>query len=76
MAPPARADIAFYEVGIAHAQGKPVLLLAQSLDDVPFDLRHRRILIYEYSPPGLHALDEKLESHITSMVNAAKTNGS
>lgn len=66
----------FYEVGIAHAQGKPVLLLAQSLDDVPFDLRHRRILIYEYSPPGIHALDEKLESHITSMVKAAKANGS
>jgi hypothetical protein len=33
----------FYEVGIAHTIGKPVLLLAQSIDDVPFDLRHRRV---------------------------------
>ena len=35
----------FYEVGICHALDKPVLLLAQSMDDVPFDLRHRRVLL-------------------------------
>jgi hypothetical protein len=33
----------FYEVGICHALDKSVLLLAQSMDDVPFDLRHRRV---------------------------------
>jgi hypothetical protein len=42
----------FYEVGIAHTLKKPVLLLAQSISDVPFDLRHRRVLLYEYSPRG------------------------
>ncbi|HBB94901.1 MAG TPA: hypothetical protein DC054_05880, partial [Blastocatellia bacterium] len=31
----------FYEVGIAHALNKQVLLMTQSIDDVPFDLRHR-----------------------------------
>lgn len=54
----------FYEVGIAHAIDKPVLLLAQSLDDVPFDLRHRRVLIYEYSPRGCKRLADSLRSHI------------
>ena len=29
----------FYELGIAHVQTKSVLLLAQSISDVPFDLR-------------------------------------
>ena len=58
----------FYEVGIAHAVDKPVLLLAQSLDDVPFDLRHRRILIYDYSPRGCKRLTESLESHVHDML--------
>ena len=47
----------FYEVGICHALHKPVLLLAQSIDDVPFDLRHRRVLLYEYSARGCTRLE-------------------
>ena len=39
----------FYEMGLAHALGKDVVILAQSMDDIPFDLRHRRILIYSLS---------------------------
>ena len=27
----------FYELGIAHAVGKPVVLLTQSIEDVPFE---------------------------------------
>ena len=56
----------FYEVGIAHV-GKPVLLLAQSVDDVPFDLRHRRVLIYDYSPHGCKRLEQRLKDHILDM---------
>jgi len=37
----------FYEVGLAHALGKPVVLLAQDINDVPFDLRDLRIVQYE-----------------------------
>jgi nucleoside 2-deoxyribosyltransferase len=54
----------FYEVGIAHAVGKPVLLIAQSIDDVPFDLRHRRVLLYEYSPRGCRKLETALPNNI------------
>ncbi len=36
----------FYEVGIAHTLGKPVVLLSQSNDDIPFDLRHLRHIFY------------------------------
>ncbi len=37
----------FYELGLAHAAGKPVLLVTQSIDDVPFDLRALRIIEYD-----------------------------
>jgi hypothetical protein len=38
-----------YELGIAHGVGKPVVMLTQSLDDVPFDLRHLRCIRYDTS---------------------------
>jgi len=36
----------FYELGIAHAIGKPVILLAHSESDVPFDVRSKPIVFY------------------------------
>jgi hypothetical protein len=36
-----------YEVGIAHTLGKPTLLLTRNIDDVPFDLRSLRLIIYD-----------------------------
>jgi hypothetical protein len=50
----------FYELGLAHAVGTPVILLAQSIDDVPFDLRPVRTIIYEDSLDGYDHLAERL----------------
>jgi hypothetical protein len=36
----------FYELGLSHGLRIPTILLAQSLDEVPFDLRSYRILVY------------------------------
>jgi hypothetical protein len=36
----------FYEVGYAHALNKIVLLITQSADDIPFDLKHRQHIVY------------------------------
>jgi hypothetical protein len=36
----------FYELGLAHAIGQPVVLVASSIEDVPFDLRGLRVIIY------------------------------
>ena len=36
----------FYELGIAHAMGRPVVLLTQDISDVPFDLHAYKILPY------------------------------
>jgi hypothetical protein len=58
----------FYEVGICHTLDKPVLLMAQSIDDVPFDLRHRRVLLYEYSPRGCKKLEKALHENLMAML--------
>lgn len=58
----------FYEVGIAHTLDKSVLLLAQSMSDVPFDLRHRRVLLYDYSPRGCKKLERHLEENVQAML--------
>lgn len=36
----------FYEVGYAHALGKPVFLLTQMANDIPFDLKHFPHVVY------------------------------
>lgn len=43
----------FYELGIAHSfkDAQNIILIAQSIDDVPFDVRHLRVIIY--SPDNL-----------------------
>jgi hypothetical protein len=46
----------FYELGLAHAARKPVLLLTQSMDDVPFDLRALRVITYDVEHPAWGAL--------------------
>ena len=38
-----------YELGLANAMGKETLLLSQDIQDVPFDVRHRRVLLYDLS---------------------------
>lgn len=37
----------FYEVGYAHALGKPTVLLTRNADDIPFDLKHFPHIVYE-----------------------------
>lgn len=50
-----------YEIGMAHTVGKPVVIITQSIEDVPFDLRHHRCIVYAYTPPGCRELQEKIE---------------
>jgi hypothetical protein len=42
----------FYELGLAHAIGKAVILVSETLDDVPFDLQSLRIIKYEKDDPN------------------------
>jgi hypothetical protein len=56
-----------YETGIAHTLGKTVIPIAQSVDDVPFDLRHHRCLIYRPDRTGLAELTESLKRKFATM---------
>jgi hypothetical protein len=41
----------FYELGLAHAARKPVVFTSANVEDVPFDLRHLRVIVYEVREP-------------------------
>lgn len=41
----------FYELGLAHALEKPVILVSSNQEDVPFDLRHIRVVLYDQNDP-------------------------
>lgn len=57
----------FYEIGIAHTLGRDTILLTQSQEDVPFDLRHLRIIQYEFTPSGMKVFETRLEKTIRSL---------
>jgi hypothetical protein len=59
-----------YETGIAHTLGKHVFPISQSLDDVPFDLRHHRVLPYLNNSEGLRRLESKLGERLRQVAPA------
>ena len=57
----------FYEAGIAHAIGKEVILITQSENDIPFDLRHLRYIHYLPNSEGLGELTVSLQAKLRSI---------
>jgi hypothetical protein len=53
-----------YETGIAHTLGKHVFPISQSLDDVPFDLQHHRVLRYLNNRQGLEKMEATLGARL------------
>jgi hypothetical protein len=51
----------FYELGMAHTIGRPVVLITQSKDDIPFDVRHIRYIEYQLDGDGLDRFSHSLE---------------
>lgn len=51
----------FYELGYAHAIGKLCILITQEAENIPFDLKHKRHVVYGNS---LSYLGEKMEENI------------
>lgn len=41
----------FYELGLAHALRKPVILVSSNKQDVPFDVGHIRVIYYDVADP-------------------------
>ena len=63
----------FYEVGIAHTLGKDVILIAQSEQDIPFDLGHIRCIKYEHTPRGMQAFEATLKRTFEELLSGEST---
>ena len=57
----------YYEAGIAHTLGRPVVPLTQVQEHVTFDLRHHRFIQYLNNQEGLQDLEPKLESRLSRL---------
>ena len=60
----------FYELGLAHAVRKPVVFVAGDIEDVPFDVRHLRVVVYDIREPGWA---DKLRRDITTYLKNTRT---
>lgn len=59
----------FYELGLAHALQKPVVLISSNEKDVPFDLHHIRVIYYDVTDPFWgNKLIEKVAENILSAI--------
>ena len=52
----------YYELGVAHARGKGVVLMTQDMEGVPFDLKSYRVFKYSDSASRLRATADDLKS--------------
>jgi hypothetical protein len=61
----------FYELGIAHALRKPVVLVSSNEDDVPFDVRHIRVIYYDVNDPfwGEKLVNKVAENIVSALKN-------
>jgi hypothetical protein len=63
----------YYELGLAHALKKPVVLVCSNEEDVPFDLKHIRVVYYDKNDPFWGAkLIEKIAENILSTLSNPK----
>lgn len=53
-----------YELGVAHALGKPTIIISKNFTEIPFDLNNKRIIIFDTNEDLRH----KLETSITDML--------
>jgi hypothetical protein len=65
----------FYELGIAHTLGKPVILIAQTKTDIPFDVQHIRTILYDFTPRGMQKFESILEATLRNEIEHLRTLG-
>lgn len=61
----------FYELGLAHALEKPVVLISSNEEDVPFDLHHIRVIYYDVNDPfwGQKLITKVAENILSAIEN-------
>ena len=58
----------FYELGYAHAIGKPTIVLAEKGRELPFDVSGFRTLFYENSIAGKSQIEAGLRKHLEAIM--------
>jgi hypothetical protein len=58
----------YYELGFAHALGKPTLLLAQEGTSLPFDISVHRCLFYRNDEAGMSELTDRLRQILSGEI--------
>ncbi len=58
----------FYEAGIAHTLGREVILITQTEQDIPFDLRHLRFVRYLNNGEGRANLTQVLQARLETIL--------
>lgn len=58
----------FYELGITHSVKDRDIIITQSMDDVPFDLKHIRTIIYGTSVRGIRHFSLRLKATIETVM--------
>ena len=61
----------FYEMGIAHALGKEVIIITQNSVDIPFDIAHLRHIRYLRNEQGIRQLEVDMAGRIRSLREVA-----
>jgi hypothetical protein len=57
----------FYEIGIAHSIGKEILLITQSVSDIPFDIQRYRHIEYSDNYDGFVRLREGIRGRLREL---------
>ncbi|MFC1822996.1 hypothetical protein ACFL9T_09840 [Thermodesulfobacteriota bacterium] len=54
----------FYELGVRHSLSPRTILIAQSMEEVPSDLREYRTIVYDNTAKGLKLFSDRLKNYI------------
>jgi hypothetical protein len=62
----------FYELGVAQSAGKPVIILNEKTDELPFDIRDLRAVSYDLKPRILfdQIFIKQIVSHLDNLATA------
>ena len=65
---PANANV-FYELGYAHALGKPTILLARRGSELPFDIKSYRVVFCNDTIGGKPEVERSLQRHLQALAS-------
>ncbi len=66
----------FYELGLAHALNKPIIMLTQEIEDLPFDLRSYRVIPYTTHFKEMDDARKALKDIVAGFLSGAENFGS